>query len=558
MSRDAAAVATARHSGTSSVAGTAGTDTEQRAGVVAATLTSVFAQSYRRFADRPAVLDESGAVCTYAELGSRARRLAGGLAALGMGPGDRAIVLTKNRPESFVIDHALAAGGFVRVALSYRLHPREIAQIAGDCTPSVVFVDGERERDVAAVLADAGLEVAVVALDEPHGPVAARYAELLDHVELESPPVAPEQLAWLPYTSGTTGEPKGVMLSHRSLLACARNLMVELPAIEADDVVLHVAPLTHLSGYLGMTYAMRGAAQVSLPEFDPERTLEAIGTHGATVLPMVPTMLNMMLPALESGRESGRWHTDTLHTVLYGGSAIAPDRLARLIGCLGSIFVQAYGLTEIPFPLASLSKLAHRSDPDQPPPARLASAGRVNPFVQVRLRTPEDTDAADGEEGEIQARGDITMLGYWNRPEATAEVLLADGWAATGDVGRMQDGYLHIVDRKKDMIVSGGFNIFPGEIENAISALEGVAEVAVIGVPDARWGESVKAVVSVRDGHRVTEADIEQVCRDRIATYKRPRSVEFVPELPKTGSGKIQRHELRKRYWIDQDRRVGG
>jgi acyl-CoA synthetase (AMP-forming)/AMP-acid ligase II len=522
--------------------------------VVAATLTSVFAESYRRFADRPAVLHESGEVWTYAELGSRARRLAGGLAAMGMGPGDRAIVLTKNRPESFVIDHALAAGGFVRVALSYRLHPREIAQIAGDCTPSVVFVDGERERDVAAVLADAGLEVAVVALDEPHGPVAARYAELLEHVEIETPPLVPEQLAWLPYTSGTTGEPKGVMLSHRSLLACARNLMVELPGIEAEDVVLHVAPLTHLSGYLAMTYAMRGAAQVSLPEFDPERTLEAIGTHAATVLPMVPTMLNMMLPALESGR----WHTDTLHTVLYGGSAIAPDRLARLIGCLGSIFVQAYGLTEIPFPLASLSKAAHRFDADQPPPSRLASAGRVNPFVQVRLRTPEDVDAADGEEGEIQARGDITMLGYWNRPEATAEVLLADGWAATGDVGRMQDGYLHIVDRKKDMIVSGGFNIFPGEIENAISALEGVAEVAVIGVPDPRWGESVKAVVSVREGHQVTEAEIEQVCRDRIATYKRPRSVEFVPELPKTGSGKIQRHELRKRYWLAQDRRVGG
>ncbi|WP_214368431.1 class I adenylate-forming enzyme family protein [Pseudonocardia sp. H11422] len=554
MSKDAVGEPTARPSGTSPVASTGDPNAGPRAGIVTATLTSAFAEAYRRFADLPAVVEGPGAVCTYAELGSRARRLAGGLAALGMRPGDRAVVLTKNRPESFVIDHALAAGGFVRVALSYRLHPREVAQIARDCGPAVAFVDGEREREVAAALAEAGLDVAVVALDEPQGPVAARYGELLAHDELASPRVEPEDLAWLPYTSGTTGEPKGVMLSHRSLLACARNLMVELPAIETDDVVLHVAPLTHLSGYLGITYAMRGAAQVSLPEFDPEQTLQAIGDHGATVLPMVPTMLNMMLPALESGR----WRTDTLHTVLYGGSAIAPDRLTRLVACLGEVFVQAYGLTEIPFPLASLSKQAHRFDPGQPPPARLASAGRVNPFVQVRLRTPAGADAAEGEEGEIQARGDTTMLGYWNRPEATREVLLEDGWAATGDVGRLQDGYLHIVDRKKDMIVSGGFNIFPGEIENAISALPGVSEVAVIGVPDPRWGESVKAVVAVLDGHQVSEADIEQVCRDRIAGYKRPRSVDFVPALPKTGSGKIQRHELRKRYWSDQDRRVGG
>lgn len=191
-------------------------------------------------------------------------------------------------------------------------------------------------------------------------------------------------------------------------------------------------------------------------------------------------------------------------------------------------------------------------------PDRLSSAGRVNPFVQVRLMTPEGTEAAEGEEGEIQARGDTTMLGYWNRPQATAEVLLADGWAATGDVGRIRDGYLHIVDRTKDMIVSGGFNVFPAEIENAISALEGVAEVAVVGAPDARWGEAVQAIVVLREGHQVTEDDIDRVCRERVAGYKRPRMVEFVSELPKTGSGKVQRHVLRERAWAGQDRRVGG
>jgi acyl-CoA synthetase (AMP-forming)/AMP-acid ligase II len=528
------------------------------ASVVTATLTSVFAESYRRFAERPAVLHEDGVFCTYRQLGSMARRLAGGLGSLGLRRGDRAIVLSKNRPETFVIDHALPVGGFVRVALNYRLHVLEVVQIARDCSARLVFVDAAREVEIGAAFRDAGLDAAVVALDKPTGHVTARYVDLLDHPELEPCVTEPEEMAWLPYTSGTTGEPKGVMLSHRSLLACARNLMVELPAIEVDDVVLHVAPLTHMSGYLAMTYAMRGAAQVCHADFDPERTLHAIGEFGATVVPMVPTMLGMLLPLLESAGEEGSWNTESLHTVVYAGSAIAPSRLARLVTCLGNVFVQAYGLTEIPFPLASLSKEAHEFDPDRPPPQRLASAGRVSPFVEVRLRTREGKDAEEGEEGEIQARGDTTMLGYWNRPEATAEVLLADGWAATGDVGRMQDGFLYIVDRKKDMIVSGGFNIFPAEIENAIATLDGVAEVAVVGVPDSRWGESVTAVVAVRSGCQVSAEDVFEVCLTNIAAYKRPRSVDFVEQLPKTGSGKIKRQEIRQKYWADEERQVGG
>lgn len=520
---------------------------------VTATLTSAFAEVYRRHADSTAIIGLDGQRCTYAELGSRARRLAGGLGSLGAAPGDRAIILMKNRPESIVIDHALAAGGFVRVALSYRLHSREVAAIARDCTPVVAFVDDEREAGLIEAFAEAGLDIPVVAVDEPRTSSALRFAALLDHPEAESPAVTTEQLAWMPYTSGTTGEPKGVMLSHRSVLACARNLMVELDAIEQDDVVLHVAPLTHLSGYLSVPYTLRGATHVCVPKFDAAETLRAVSELGVTVLPMVPTMLNMLLPELDAAQ----WDTSTLHTVIYGGSAIAPSRLARLVGHLGDVFLQAYGLTEIPFPLASLSKHSHRFDPAGPPPERLASAGRINPFVEIRLRTPDGRDAAEGEEGEIQARGDTTMLGYWNRPEATADVLLPDGWAATGDVGRMRDGCLHIVDRKKDMIVSGGFNVFPAEIENAIAVLEGVDEVAVVGVPDERWGESVKAVVVVRDGHRVSVEDIDRVCRERIAAYKRPRSVDFVDALPKTGSGKIQRHRIRSGYWAGEERRVG-
>lgn len=521
---------------------------------VAATLTTAFAESYVRYATRVAVVAEDGASITYAELGSRARGLAGGLAAAGMVPGDRAMVVMQNRLECFVIDHALASGNFVRVALSFRLHAREIADIARDCAPSAVFVDADRELEVSAALDAFGIRTLVVAVDEPKTSTSVPFADLVAHPEAEPVSSDPEDLAWLPYTSGTTGEPKGVMLTHRSVLACARNLMTELDAIQPDDVVLHVAPLTHLSGYVSVPYAMRGATHVCVSKFDPVATLKAIASHGVTVLPMVPTMLNMMLPELETGR----WSTDTLHTVLYGGSPIAPDRLRRLVNCLGEVFIQGYGLTEVPFPLAALSKYDHRFGDDGAVPEQLGSAGRVNPFVQVRLVNVDGTSVAPGEVGEIQARGDTTMIGYWNRPEATAAVLLEGGWAVTGDIGRLAGGFLHIVDRKKDMIVSGGFNVFPAEIEAAISVLEGVAEVAVIGIPDPRWGESVKAVVVQRDGFVVTADDVERVCREQIASYKRPRVIEFLDELPKTGTGKIQRHVLRERDWAGESRRVGG
>ena len=364
----------------------------------------------------------------------------------------------------------------------------------------------------------------------------------------------PESLVWLPYTSGTTGQPKGVMVSHRALLACLRNLLVEMPPITPSDRVLHVAPMTHLSGYVGLACATRGAAQIPVAQFEPELVLRTIAEHRATVVPMVPTMINALLPAMEAQPHD----VSSVHTILYGGSAIAPDRLARAVTAFGPVFVQGYGLTEVAFPLASLSKEAHVFDPRQPPPGRLASAGRVTPFVELKLVSPDGTIAPPGEPGEIVARGDVTMSGYWNRPDETMATLTDDGWVSTGDVGRFEDGFLHIVDRKKDMIVSGGFNIFPSEIENVISTLPGVDEVAVIGVPHERWGESVHAVIAVRPGATVTADDVDAVCRGRLASYKTPRSVEFVAEIPKTGTGKVMRRELREVVWQGHERRVGG
>jgi acyl-CoA synthetase (AMP-forming)/AMP-acid ligase II len=525
----------------------------ERIGRVSMTLGTLFHRTYEVHSDSIAVIGPDGATLSWGELGTRARRMAGGLRDLGLGTGDRVVVCTKNRPEFIDVDHALFAGGFVRVGVSYRLHPREVAAIARDSGARAIVLDRDSSADIESTFGNEGLDLIRIGLDVD-SPGDAHVTDLHGGDEVGAFSADPEDVVWLPYTSGTTGQPKGVMISHRALLACLRNLLVEMPAITPSDRVLHVAPMTHLSGYVGMACATRGAAQIPIEQFEPERVLHQIAEHGITVLPMVPTMINALLPAAEADPVD----VSSIHTILYGGSAIAPDRLARAVRAFGPVFVQGYGLTEVAFPLASMSKESHVFDPDLPPPSRLASAGRVTPFVELKLVTPEGELAEPGQLGEIIARGDVTMSGYWNRPEETATTLTDDGWVHTGDIGRLEDGYLHIVDRKKDMIVSGGFNIFPSEIENVISTLDAVDEVAVIGVPHDRWGESVHAVIALRGGTALTAEEVETACRSQLASYKTPRSIEFVDEIPKTGTGKVMRRQLRDTAWQGHERRVGG
>ncbi|NIH80725.1 class I adenylate-forming enzyme family protein [Amycolatopsis viridis] len=512
------------------------------------TVASVLRRGYTEFADLPAVVDVSGTTTTYAELGRDARLLVTGLRNQGARHGDRIVVLTKNRPECFTLDHALAIGGFVRVALSYRLHPKEIADIVADSGAHIVVVDGERVAEIAGAV---GADVTLVNFDGD-GP-GVPYGSLFGGAEAEPAEVSPADIAWMPYTSGTSGRPKGVIHTHHSLLSIIRNVLVELPGLGDRDVLVHTAPLTHLSGYAMLAGFTRGARQIALGRFEPAEYLRVVQQHRATVLPLVPTMINMLLPVLEAGEAD----VSSVHTVLYGGSPIAPDRLARAIKLFGPVFVQSYGLTEMPWS-SWLSKPDHVFDPDGELPARLGSAGRVSPFIEMRLVTPGGRLAEDGEEGEIQLRGDARMAGYWNLPDETAAAIRDGGWVATGDVGRMSEGYLHVVDRKKDMIVSGGFNVYPAEVENAIYTVPGVAEVAVVGIPDERWGETVHAVVVPRGGATVTRDEIDRACLGTIAAYKRPRSVEFVSELPKTGTGKIMRRAVKERYWQGRARLVNG
>jgi acyl-CoA synthetase (AMP-forming)/AMP-acid ligase II len=521
-------------------------------GLVTSTLSSIFRRCYSVFAERPAIIAIDGSTTTFKELGETANRLAGGLTKLGLRIGDRCIVFSKNNPKLVVIDHTLIWGGFVRVPLSFRLHPKEVAGIARDCGASVIFCDGYSQPGLREALNIIGIDTLVVVIDgSPE--LGAIPLEFIDtSLECEPASPLPEDLAWLPYTSGTTGEPKGVMLSHRSLLACARNLMVELPPFEETDVLLHLAPMSHLSGYVGMTASLRGVAQIPVPDFEPRMALDLIATHQASIIPMVPTMINKMLPEIETGLSD----VSSVHTILYGGSAIAPDRLARAVKAFGNVFIQGYGLTEVPFPLASLSKKCHGLD-DREHSNKLSSAGRVTPFIELRIVDVNEMDAPAGEPGEIWARGDVTMSGYWNRPTETADVIKDDAWVATGDVGRMKDGYLYIVDRKKDMIVSGGFNVFPSEIENVISTIHGVSEVAVIGIPSTDWGESIHAVIVRSPGSDLNEKTVVDACTAELAAFKKPRTINFVDSLPKTGSGKVLRREIRDQFWSERERSIG-
>ena len=520
---------------------------------------ALFERSYRDYADRIALVDGDRQL-TYRELGERAHAFARALTGLGLQPGDRVALLSGNRAEFVEADQGLFTGGFVRVALSVRLHLREIVHILAHSGARAVVADAEWSARLASVRDELTALEQVIALDGGEGLdfeqlVAAGTAAGTAPGAAAAALPAADDVAALLYTSGTTGLPKGATLTQGNWAAMIRNSLVELPPVDETDIVLHVAPLSHFSGYVAPTYFTRGARHVILRRFEPVEVLAALGEHRITTLPLVPTMLNQLLLAAEEIP----FDSTSLRTIVYGASAIAPDRLARAVRAFGDVFIQVYGLSETPMPLTALSQRDHSFDPAEPPPARLASAGRPSPFVELKIVGADGVELATGEVGEIVVRGDVVMLGYWNDPQATAGMIDADGWAATGDLGRRDsDGYVTIVDRKGDMIVSGGYNLYPGEIENVISTLVEVQEVAIVGVPDERWGEAVKAIVVIRPGHALTAEQVVAVCHANLASYKKPLSVDFVDELPKTGSGKILRRSLRERYWQGLERRVGG
>jgi acyl-CoA synthetase (AMP-forming)/AMP-acid ligase II len=498
----------------------------------------------------------AGKTLTYDEFNARVNRLANAMRAMGVQPGDRAAILQFNRPETLEALFASFKAGCGAVPINFRLHENEYAYIIDHAGAKVVICSPEFNDDLLRIRDRLPRVEHLVAVSGAHG-------ELLDYETLLSAAssawtdasVHPDDLAWLFYTSGTTGRPKGATLTHRNLVAMAMNFYADIcPGFGPTDVTLHAAPLSHGSGLYAIPTIAKGAKNVIMESksFDARSVLEAVEAHRVTAMFVAPTMLKLLVESAAITHHDHR----SLRSLIYGGGPILMEDLKAAIRRLGPCLVQLYGQGEAPMTITYLPHGDHVLGGSPEQERRLASAGFARTDVDVRIVAPTEQELPAGEIGEIVTRSDLVMKGYWRDPEATAKAI-RDGWLFTGDIGYMDEaGYVFIMDRSKDMIISGGENIYPREIEEVIIKHPSVREVAVIGVPDPAWGEAVKAVIVVKPGMSLSQDEILDFCAKWIARFKKPKSVDFVPELPKNAYGKIMKRELRARYWQGRDRSV--
>jgi fatty-acyl-CoA synthase len=509
--------------------------------------------------DRTAVVD-GDARPTYREVARRVAALATFLRGQQVGRGDRVLVIEVNSLQFLELYYATAALGAVAVPVNHRLSAPEVAFIARDSGARLAALRGRFAPLLAETAGDGSPLASALLLDEGARAVAglpvASYAEALaaDASAFRPERVAGDDLAHLYYTSGTTGRPRGVMLTHRNVCTHALAAIAEVSLRDAD-VWGHIAPMFHLAdAWATFAVTWAGGRHVMVPAFEAEAALAALAGHGVTITNLVPTMLNLMVKHPRARDFDYR----RLRLVMSGGAPIAPALVRAIVDTFGCEYVQTYGLTETsPYLTMSLLSERLRALPPEEQLAWRAKTGR--PFAAVEVEVMDERGAPvarDGQQvGEVWARGDTVTPGYWNRPEETAAAF-QDGWLKTGDLAVVDaEGYLDIVDRKKDMILSGGENIYSVEVENALYQHPAVLEAAVFGVPDEKWGESVKAAVVLRAGVAATAEEIIAHCRGCLAGYKAPRSIDFVPTLPKTGSGKILKRALRAPYWGERTRR---
>jgi long-chain acyl-CoA synthetase len=485
----------------------------------------------------------------------RIDRLSGALGGLGIGPGDRVAVLAFNCHRYFELYYGVPQMGASIVPINFRIPAAEIKYILDHSGARALAVDAELAPLIDQVRDElAAVEHFISISPEPRDGYLS-YEALLSNAsnEYHGPSALGDELLGLFYTSGTTGHPKGVMLTHDNLISNTRHVEAAYTYLP-DEIYLHAAPMFHLAdGAAVFTNAGRGSTQVFIPRFEPQATLEAIQRERITHALLVPTMINFVLqvPTLAD------YDLSSLRHVTYGASPIAPEVLRRAMQAFGCNFGQGYGLTEAAPLLTVLSPADHRRGLAESE-RLLASCGKPAPGVEVRVVDVAGRDVQPGEVGEIIARGPNIMRGYWRRDDETASALV-DGWLHTGDLAMVdEEGYLYLVDRKKDMIVTGGENVFSTEVEAVLYAHPAVKEAAVIPVPDSQWGEAVHACIALKDHTLASAEELIEFCRPRLASYKVPRSIEFIAgELPKGGTGKILKKQLRERHWQGRERRIG-
>lgn len=492
-------------------------------------LFALLARTARRWPDAGAVFFGEQPLWTWSQLHARALALAG---ALGAAPG-RIAIAAENCPQYLELLFGAWAAQAAVVPLNYKLHPREMAQIAQDAQPSRIFVSPTLAAGLREALAgETVAELVVIG--------SAEYEALFRAPPAAPAPTDPQALAWLFYTSGTTGRSKGAMLSHRNLAAMTLAHLAEVESIDEHCSQIHAAPMSHGSGLYIPAYVARGARQV-IPRsqgFDPAEFLDLCDAHPGCGAFLAPTMVQRLRGAAEASRRVPRG----LRSIVYGGGPMYVEDLRKSLAVFGQVFVQIYGQGESPMTITWLPRADHERDD----PAILGSVGVARTGVEVRVVDDAGRDLPPGETGEVVVRGDVVMGGYWRNPQGTAEALRG-GWLYTGDMGSLDErGYLTLRDRSKDVVISGGSNIYPREVEEALLAHPAVAEACVVGQRDEEWGEIVVAFIVAAPGAAVSADQLDAHCVQRIARFKRPKRYVFVDALPKNSYGKVLKRALRE------------
>ena len=500
-------------------------------------IASLFVRNGKTLADLPALAEGARTLSNHRQLIEKAAALAGYLRnELGLGPGDRAALTMKNGPAYLELLVAGWYAGLTMVPVNAKLHQREFAYILDHAGARVCFTTPDLIEAVGPLAGEIDSLERVIEIGSAHG---------LDQAEVIAlEPRRPDDVAWLFYTSGTTGRPKGAMLTHKNLLAMTLSYFIDVDTVAPGDAVLHAAPMSHGSGLYILPHAAAGACQI-IPEsggFDPAEMAVLFRAHQGVTVFGAPTMVKRMAahPALADSANPG------LKTIVYGGGPMYLADLEAAHDVFGHRLAQIYGQGESPMCITALDKRAH-ADVDHPRHReRLQSAGKVQTVMQMRVVDEEGSPLPPGEIGEVVAKGDAVMAGYWRDATAT-EAALKDGWLYTGDVGLLdEDGFLTLRDRSKDLIISGGANIYPREVEEVLLEHNAVAEVSVIGQRDAEWGEVVVAFVVAKPGMSLDSEELDRFCLKQIARFKRPKRYRLVDALPKNNYGKVLKTVLRE------------
>jgi long-chain acyl-CoA synthetase len=499
-------------------------------------LAQLLLRAARVYPDRPAVLLGDQQVLNYRQLADRTARLAGHMQhQLGLLPGARVAVFMTNHTAYLEVLYAVWWAGLVVVPINAKLHPKEVEFILGDAEASVLVVSGDLADELRPLIGN------LPALRQSLVPGEPSYEAALGAAAISPEHRAPEDLAWLFYTSGTTGRPKGVMQTHRNLYAMTSCYFMDVDEVGAEDAIVYAAPMSHGAGIYNFAFVAKAARHVVPVSggFDPAELVALSCSVGRLCMFAAPTMVKRLVEHVAAKGAPA----DGFKTIVYGGGPMYGEDIQSALATMGPRFVQIYGQGESPMTITALSR-EHLNDRQHPRWAeRIASVGVAQSLVEVRVVGADGVPLPDGETGEVVVRGETVMTGYWRNPEASAQTL-RDGWLWTGDMGAMDaEGFLTLKDRSKDVIISGGSNIYPREVEEVLLRYPGVREASVIGQPDPEWGEVVVAFVV---GAGLSAEALDALCLEHIARFKRPKRYCFVDSLPKNNYGKVLKTALRE------------